>query len=132
MGQAAETVRKPCSCGIASAGAETVHGGEVIAHVAYPDDCKVKTEKDRCCCDPEGPCLGVPGESDACGACLVLDPEEPCLNDPEIETEDWDDEDDECQHEWELRSEHDTWVCAWCQAETTAPVSRPTRPEGVR
>lgn len=33
-----------------------------------------------------------------------------------------DDADDEdCQHEWELCSEHDTWVCAWCQAETTLP-----------
>ena len=42
-----------------------------------------------------------------------------------------DDEDDEdCQHEWELRSEHDTWVCAWCQAETTSPASEnPSPPE---
>ena len=31
------------------------------------------------------------------------------------------DEQDECQHEWELRSEHDTWVCCWCDAETTSP-----------
>lgn len=28
---------------------------------------------------------------------------------------------DECQHEWELRSEHDLWVCAWCSAEVTSP-----------
>ena len=35
--------------------------------------------------------------------------------------EDDDSEDENCQHEWELRSEHDTWVCAWCQAETTTP-----------
>lgn len=44
------------------------------------------------------------------------------------EWESWldDDADDEdCQHEWELRSEHDSWVCAWCQAETTSPSSRP-------
>lgn len=31
------------------------------------------------------------------------------------------DEDDSCQHEWELRSEHDLWVCAWCQTEVTSP-----------
>lgn len=35
---------------------------------------------------------------------------------------DWDgDDEDTCQHEWELRSEHDLWVCAWCQAEVTSP-----------
>jgi hypothetical protein len=34
---------------------------------------------------------------------------------------DYYDGDEDCQHEWELRSEHDSWVCAWCQAETTTP-----------
>jgi len=43
-----------------------------------------EAETDQCVCDPDGPCLGVPGESDACGACLVLDPEEPCLHDPDL------------------------------------------------
>lgn len=42
---------------------------------------------DPCVCDPDGPCLGVPGESDACGACLALDPEAPCLHDPEVDLE---------------------------------------------
>lgn len=32
-----------------------------------------------CVCFPDGPCLGVPGESDACDACLRLDPEAACL-----------------------------------------------------
>lgn len=34
---------------------------------------------------------------------------------------DEDDADGGCQHEWELRSEHDLWVCAWCSAEVTSP-----------
>ena len=38
-------------------------------------------EKDRCVC-PTDLCLGVPGESDVCDACLVLDPGETCLHDP--------------------------------------------------
>ena len=49
------------------------------------------TEKD-CICpvaagysddEPQGLCLGVPGETSDCAACLALDPEEPCLHDPE-------------------------------------------------
>lgn len=52
---------------------------------------EIRTESDPCICDPEGPCLGVPGESDACGTCLALDTEVPCLHDPEIEIEDWSD-----------------------------------------
>jgi hypothetical protein len=36
--------------------------------------------KDQCCC-PDDICLGIPGESDACGACLALDQEEDCLAD---------------------------------------------------
>lgn len=41
----------------------------------------------RCVCptdDGVGLCLGVPGESDACGACLELDPEAHCLADAEV------------------------------------------------
>lgn len=33
--------------------------------------------------EPQGLCLGVPGETSGCAACLALDPEEPCLHDPE-------------------------------------------------
>lgn len=36
---------------------------------------------DRCVCAGHDICLGVPGESDACGACLELDLEERCLMD---------------------------------------------------
>lgn len=38
---------------------------------------------------------------------------------------------DDCQHEWELRSEHDSWVCAWCQSESTYPPGEPTFPEAT-
>lgn len=40
----------------------------------------------------------------------------------------WDDEDEDCQHEWELRSEHDLWVCAWCSAEVTSPPGQQSTP----
>lgn len=50
-------------------------------------------ENDACVCpvaashtgdEPSGLCLGVPGETHGCAACLALDPEEPCLHDPEV------------------------------------------------
>lgn len=50
-------------------------------------------DKDACVCpvapghsddEPNGLCLGVPGETSDCAACLALDPEEPCLHDPEV------------------------------------------------
>lgn len=36
---------------------------------------------DPCVCDPNGPCLGVPGDTIGCDACLALDPEEACIHD---------------------------------------------------
>jgi hypothetical protein len=44
-------------------------------------------EADRCVCagEPAGICLGVPGESDACLACLERDPQLPCLADVELD-----------------------------------------------
>lgn len=37
------SARRPCACGIALTGVETEHGSEraVIAHAAYPDECRV-------------------------------------------------------------------------------------------
>ncbi len=52
----------------------------------------VETLRELCICpaapgyaedEPNGLCLGVPGETNDCASCLVLDPEEPCLHDPE-------------------------------------------------
>lgn len=43
-------------------------------------------DADRCVCadEPDGICLGVRGESDACLACLERDPQLPCLADVEV------------------------------------------------
>ena len=60
-------------------------------------------EVDACVC-PTDLCLGVPGESDACGACLALDLEESCLHDPVA----IDDEDEPCGCD----VTHPRW-CAW-------------------
>lgn len=83
------------------------------APIEHVDDHQQEVERapgeDRCVCDPAGPCLGVPGESDACDACLVLDPEEACLHDPSWSPV--------CEHEWLVRPESDTAYCLVCGGE---------------
>lgn len=79
-----------------------------------------------------GDVFGAGSDPEECRRCAkrahdeadALDAAENALMDAE-------DDDARCQHEWELRSEHDLWVCAWCQAETTAPSIPPGQGAGA-
>lgn len=59
--------------------ADVIHPAKVPALVDELE-ARIRQESTDCICQPgDFVCLGVPGETDGCGACLTLDPEAPCV-----------------------------------------------------